>query len=208
MSRESGAVRFSDPLRASGYYAVTLLSGEPAGRISTTSAGVAFFEATLSPRPGDAAPRPEPGEPPPGARFLFPAWEVEPASSARRFSCEVRALRAAALTAALDGLLRAVTAHAALADAAVEARAVRLAEPAAHPAPLVEVLARDLWDAGFPVTFGPSWTPAPGACAAVGIGGLEEVEAFLREHPAWRVVGHVPPWTAAGAEAALWGEVW
>lgn len=100
----------------------------------------------------------------------------------------MRALDSATLAAALGGLLRSVAVHAALADAVLEARVLHLAKPVAPPAPLVEDLARDLWDAGFPVRFGPSWTPTPGASAAVGIGGLEgEMEALLAGHPAWRL---------------------
>ena len=181
---------------------VVLLTGEPAGKISTTSAGVALLEATLCARTGYAPPSVlELHTPPPGARLRLAARETEPASSECRFSCEVRALRAGALAAALDGLLRALTAHAALADAVLEARYVRLAEPVVHPAPLVEALARDLWSAGFRVSFGPSWTAAPAGGAAVGIGGLEgPFECFLREHPAWCVAS--PPQGSGRASSA------
>ena len=106
----------------------------------------------------------------------------------RRISCEIRALRAGDLAAALDEVLRAVVALATLAEAVLEACAVCLAEPATPRAPLVQGLARDLWSAGLPVSFGPSWTPAPGADIAVGARGLEvELEHFLREHPAWQL---------------------
>lgn len=68
----------------------------------------------------------------------------------------------------------------------LETRAVRLAEPSVAPAALVEKLARQLWGAGFTVSFGPSWTPIPGADVSVGTRGLEDAfEAFLRERPAW-----------------------
>ena len=93
------------------------------------------------------------------------------------------------LALALEGLLRDTAARAALADAVFEARVVRLAEPVAHPAPVVQALARDLWDAGFPVSFGPSWAPAADVGAAVGVGGFEkEIRAFLDGHPGWRTV--------------------
>ena len=164
---------------------VALVPEEPAGRISTTCAGAAFFEATLRPRPGDGLSAPALGDAPPSARF-FAAWESDPVSSSYRFSCEVRALRTAALAASLEGLLRAMPAHAALADAGLEARAVGLAVPVVPPASLVQGLARDLWAAGLPVGFGPSWAPAAGAAVAVGTGGdVGEIEAFLRAHPRW-----------------------
>jgi hypothetical protein len=146
------------------------------------------MEAAFSYRPGDAPPSPVPQlpEPPPGAAFI-PAWEGDPTSATYRFSCEVRALRAAALAAALEGILRAVTAHAALADAVLEARAIRAVDPVVYPAPLVERLARDLWEAGLRVSFGPSWVPVLDGGLAVGSAGLEgEIEGFLREHPVWR----------------------
>lgn len=168
-------------------FPVALVPEEPAGKILTTSAGVARVEATLSCRPGDAPPTvPRLLEPPPGAAF-YPEWEGDPTSTTCRFYCEVRALRAAALAAALEGILRAVTAYAALADAVLEVRAVRFVEPVVYPAPLVERLARDLWDAGLPVSFGSSWVPVSEGGLAVGGGGSGgEIEGFLRDHPAWR----------------------
>jgi len=150
-------------------------------------------EAALSYRPGDAPAPPifQFPEPPPGVAFI-PAWEGDRTSATYRFSCEVRALRAAALAAALEGLLRAVTAHAAVADAVLEARAIRSVEPVVYPGPLVERLARDLWEAGLRVSFGPSWVPVLGGGLAVGSGGSKgEIEGFLRDHPVWRAAS--PP---------------
>ena len=109
-------------------------------------------------------------------------------SAIRRVSCEVRAFYAEQLTGALDVLLRCVTTHAALSEAVLETRAVRLADPAVTSATLVEALARQLWDAGLPVSFGPSWKPAPDADVAVGARGFEEAfEAFLLAYPAWKL---------------------
>ncbi|CAA9421736.1 MAG: hypothetical protein AVDCRST_MAG78-1089 [uncultured Rubrobacteraceae bacterium] len=83
--------------------------------------------------------------------------------------------------------MRSVTAHAALAEAVLETRVVRLANPLATPAPLVEKLARQLSGAGLHASVGPSWTPAPGADASVGTRGLEGFfEAFLGAHSEWR----------------------
>ena len=184
-----GTLRGPKPAGSPGYSAVALLAEEPAGKIPTVSAGVARVEAALSCRPGDAPPsEPQLPEPPPGAVFIS-AWEGDPtASAAYRFSCEVRALRAVALAAALEGILRAVTARAALADAVLEARAIRSVEPVVYPAPLVERFARDLWEAGIRVSFGPSWVTNLDGGLAVGSGGSEgEIESFLCDHPVWRV---------------------
>jgi hypothetical protein len=129
------------------------------------------------------------GEPAVDARFYSLTQIDDAASSTRHVSCEVRALRAGQLADALDDALRSVTVHAALTEAVLETRAVRLAEPTVPVVALVEDLARQLWNAGLPVSFGPSWTPAPDADLSVGIRGLEgALEAFLRAHPTWRGV--------------------
>ncbi len=167
---------------------LALLSEEPAGRISTRNAGAISFEAKLSWRPGDGIlSGPILDEPTPGTRFYSLVQADDITSTTRQVSCEVRALHAEELTAALDSALRSVTVHAALSEAMLETRAVRLANPTVAPATLVEVLARQLWGAGFPVSFGPSWTPAPDADVSVGTRGLEGAfEAFLLTHSAWR----------------------
>ena len=199
-----GAVRGPELVRNSMYSAVALLAEEPAGKIPTVSAGVAQVEAVLTYRPGDVPPHvPQLPEPPCGAVFV-PAWENDPTSSTYRFSCEVRALRAAVLAATLEGILRAVTAHAALADAVLEARAIRSVEPVVYPAPLVERLARDLWEAGLRVSFGPSWVPMLDDGLAVGSrGSEEEMEGFLRDHPAWRAAS---PTCASDRRSTFFGE--
>ncbi|MDP9455524.1 MAG: hypothetical protein CYG60_01200 [Actinobacteria bacterium] len=111
---------------------------------------------------------------------------------AYRLSCEVRAVCPGDLAAAVDGLLRAVSAHAALAGAVLETRVVRLREPLVPDALLVGRLARDLRrrSSGLGVCFGPSWNPPPaGAAVCVGARGRErEIERLLREHPAWQPV--------------------
>jgi hypothetical protein len=166
---------------------LALLSEEPAGRISTRNAGAVSFEATLSWRPDDGIPaRSVLDGPVSGVKVYSLVQTDDLASATRRVSCEIRALRAGKLAAALDAALRSVAARAALDEAVLETRAVRLADPTVTPAALVEVLARQLWDAGFPVSFGPSWTPAPGADISVGTRGLEGAfEAFLLTHTVW-----------------------
>jgi hypothetical protein len=199
--RSRGTPRVLEPDGSPVYSVVALLAEEPAGKIPTVSAGVARVEAALSCRPGDAPPPvPRLPEPPPGAVFI-PAWGGDPTSATYRFSCEVRALRAAALAAALEGILRAVTARAALADVVLEARAIRSVDPVVYPASLVERLARDLWEAGIRVSFGPSWVPNLDAGLAVGSGGSEgEIEGFLRDHPVWRAAS---PYCASGRRSTF-----
>jgi hypothetical protein len=166
-----------------------LLSEEPAGRISTRNAGAISFEATLKWQLDDGITAElDLDVPSHGTRF-YSLVQVEDAVSAiRRVSCEVRAFYAEQLTGALDVLLRYITTHAALSEAVLETRAVRLADPTVTSATLVEALARQLWDAGLPVSFGPSWKPAPDVDVSVGTRGFEEAfEAFLLARPAWKL---------------------
>ena len=166
---------------------LALLCEEPAGRISTRNAGAVSFEATLFWRPDDGIPAGSVLDGSvSGAKVYSLVQTDDPASTTRQVSCEIRALHAEKLAAALDAALRSVAARAALDEAVLETRAVRLADPTVTPAALVEVLARQLWDAGFPVSFGPSWIPAPDADISVGTRGLEEAfEAFLLTHTVW-----------------------
>jgi hypothetical protein len=166
-----------------------LLSAERAGRISTRNAGAISFEATFKWRPEDGTTS---GlilhGPAPGARFYFLARAEDPVAAKIRITCEVRAFYTEQLIATLDDLLRYVTTHAALSDAVLEIRTVRLADPTVTSVKLVEALAWQLWDAGFPVSFGRSWSPAPEADVSVGSGGLEEAcEAFFLTHADWKL---------------------
>ena len=169
---------------------LALLSEEPAGRISIRNAGAISFKAALSWRSGDEVPAgPILGIPMPGAKFFSFIETEDVASATRHISCEVRALYDQQLTDALDAALRSVTAQAAFNEAVLETRAVRLADPLVPPATLVEELARQLWEVGLSVSFGPSWTPVPGADISVGVQGREEAfEAFLRGRLAWRTL--------------------
>jgi hypothetical protein len=123
----------------------------------------------------------------PGAKFCFLVQTDHIESATRKIFCEIRALYPEQLNGALDAVLRSVTVHAALTEAVLETRVVRLADPSeAHPA-LAETLARQLSDRGLPVSFGPSWIPAPGADVSVGIQGSGGVlERFLWSHSGWR----------------------
>ncbi len=178
----------ASPTSASKHYVLALLYEEPAGRIFTRNAGAISFEATLYWHPDDGVPSgPILDDPIPGVRF-FSLVETEDVTLAtRRISCEIRALYAEQLTAGLDAALRSVTTHAARTEAVLEWRTVRLADPLVAPAVLVEELARQLWDAGLSVSFGPSWAPTAGATISVGAMSLEDaLESFLRaSHALW-----------------------
>ena len=156
----------------------------------TLAAGSVSVDATLRARPGDAlAP---PVFPDPGPSAISHAIREDWEGGVLRISCEARATRPDDLAAAVDGLLRALSAHAACAEAVLEVRAVRLCEPLVPDALLVGGLARDLRrrrSPGVAVSFGPSWTPVPGAAVCIGARGRErEIERLLRESPAWRPV--------------------
>jgi hypothetical protein len=99
---------------------------------------------------------------------------------------EILALSEADLGLALETVLRSLTITAALSDAVLETRAARSWAPATTPAMTLQALARDLWDAGFRVTFAPSWTPVPVGAVGLGVRGAErELDGFLRSHPSW-----------------------
>ena len=167
---------------------LALLPEEPAGRISTRNAGAISFRATLTRRPDEEKRTGFTlGDPPPGARFYSLVQSGDAASAVQEICCEIRALHIEQLAGALDAVLRSVTTYAALNEAVLETRAVRLADPFVTPTALAEGLARQLSRAGLCASFGSSWTPAPFADASVGTQGLQEdFRSFLRTHPEWR----------------------
>ena len=121
------------------------------------------------------------------ARISF-AETQDPGSTGRHIVGEIRALTQQELGSALDAVLRSVTTAAALTEAVLEVEAVRWATPKAASARALQEVARDLWEAGFPVRFGPSWTPAVGADVCVGVGGANrDLGDFLSTHPSWRI---------------------
>lgn len=127
-----------------------------------------------------------PGLPGPFAHALAEVDDTEAAT--RTISGEIRALVEPALQHALDAVLRAVTERAALTEAVLETRAVYHCRPKSAPPGALQVLARDLWEAGFPVRFAPCWGPVPEPGLALGVRGAEdELAGFLRAHPSWRL---------------------
>ena len=108
-----------------------------------------------------------------------------PETGKRRLTGEIRAFTQAELAFAFETVLREITTVAALTEAVLEVGAVRSVPPGVASRQALEELARDLWDAGFGVLFGPSWAPAPGADVCVG--GSGDLQEFLRTHPSWSV---------------------
>jgi len=102
---------------------------------------------------------------------------------------DVRAFGEQDLRQAVDSVLRTISAASALSEAVLEAHAVRRCSPAVTPAAILEALAWDLRDAGFPVAFGRSWSSAPDAEIAVGSGSDgSDLAGFLSGHPSWEVL--------------------
>ena len=124
-----------------------------------------------------------------GTARISVAETQDPGPTGRRIiSGEIRALSQQELGSALDAVIRGVTTAAALTEAVLEVETVRLAIPKVGSPRALQALARDLRGAGFPVRFGPSWTPAPGADVCVGVGGANrDLGDFLSTHPSWRI---------------------
>lgn len=113
--------------------------------------------------------------------------------TSRFITGELRALNDRDLTTALDIFLRSLTSGAALTDAVLETNAFRLASPKAAQCSLVCDLARELWAAGFHVTFGPSGEPVTDADIALGTaddnGALED---FISKSESWETTPRHP----------------
>lgn len=175
--------------RAAG--AVILPTGEPAGTIATRTAGVAEFGATLVwDRDEDAPPSLTLPALPGTVRCSVVESDTPGEDPRREILGEIRAMTERDLGLALETVLRSLTVAAALSEALMEARVLRLTPPRATPSRTVQTLALDLWAAGFRVRFGPSWTPArDGAAVALGFRGAEaeELARFLGGHPSWEM---------------------
>ena len=148
-------------------------------------AGAAEFRATLAWRSPEDVPL-EPTLVGPFAAARYSLAESEgPEAATRYLSGELKALSQADLGAALEAVLREVTTFATLTEATLEVRAVRSLPPRVASPRALEGLARDLWEAGFPVRFARSWTPAPVAEAYLGLGVREDLFEFFRWHRSW-----------------------
>jgi len=177
-----------DLLRAERRLTAVLPTGEAAGTIATRSAGLVEFSATLSWRCAEDVP-PAPTLPalPESVRCSVVETD-DPGEGRREILGEILALSERDLGSALETILRSMTIAAALSDALLETRAARVVPPHSAPASALQALALDLWSAGFPVRFAPSWTPLPGGRIGLGVGGSEEeLRRFLEAHPSWEM---------------------
>jgi len=166
-----------------------LPTGDPAGTVATTTAGLLEFSATLSwERVEDVPPSPTLPALPEAARCSVVETD-DPTTGRRGILGEILALSERDLGLALETVLRSLTTTAALSDAVLETRAARVTPPATAPSATLQALALDLWEAGFEVRFAPSWTPVPEDAIGLGVLGAEkELESFLRAHPSWTLV--------------------
>jgi hypothetical protein len=164
-------------------------TGDPAGMLATSTAGLIEFSATVSwDRVEDMSQAPTLPALPETARCSVVETN-DPARCRRGILGEILALSERDLGSALETVLRSLTTTAALSDAVLEARAARVSPPAAAPATSLQALALDLWDAGFEVRFGPSWTPVPEGGVGLGVLGAEqELQNFIEAHLSWRAV--------------------
>ncbi len=173
--------------RAASGRALVLPTGELAGTVATRTAGLAEFGATLLWERGEDAP-PIPTLPAFfGGRVRCSVVESEgPGEAQREILGELRGLTQRDLGLALEIVLRSLTVAAAVSEALMETRVIRVLPPRVTPSRTAQALAMDLWEAGFAVRFGPSWTPAPDGTVAVGSRGAEaEMARFLARHPSW-----------------------
>ena len=164
-------------------------TGDPAGTVATRTAGLLEFSATLSWNRGDDLPK-APTLPALPETARCSVFETDdPEAGKRDVLGEILALSERDLGSALEKVLRSLAISAALSDAVLETRATRVTPPASVPATTLQALALDLWDAGFGVTFAPSWTPVPEGSVGLGILGAEqELQSFIEAHLSWRAL--------------------
>lgn len=165
-----------------------LPTSDRAGTIATRTAGLVEFRATLSwNKAEDEPPLPTLPALPESVRCSV-VETGDPGEGRREILGEILALSERDLGSAIETLLRSLTITAALSDALLETRAARLLPPGSAPAALLQALALDLWNAGFPVRFAPSWTPVPEGRIGLGVSGAEaELRRFLEAHPSWDI---------------------
>ncbi len=160
-------------------------TGDPAGTVATHTAGLLEFSATLSWNTLEDLPQAPTLPALPQRCSVFET--DDPETGRREVLGEILALSERDLGSALENVLRSLTISAALSDAVLETRASRVTPPASAPATTLQALALDLWDAGFGVSFAPSWTPVPEGAVGLGILGAEqELQSFIEARPSWR----------------------
>lgn len=155
----------------------------------TRSAGVVEVCASLQWQSQADVPREDllPGGAP-GALSSMLVESIGADGTSRFVEGEIRGFDSGRLAEALSHVLRALTSKAALSEAVLETRAVWSAVPRVAQGAAVDRIARDLWGAGFRVTFGASWTPVADADVAVGTAGSTgELENFFQGDSSWKV---------------------
>lgn len=171
-----------------------MLPEEPAGLIPTRAPGAVRFEVKLTWRsPEEAVLGSIIPSPLKGVRFFYldgTNGATGPGETETRcISGEIRAFTEKDLDDALDSVLGSVTSMAALTEAVLEVKTVRVARPRTLSRGAVVGLASEVWGAGFGVRFGPCWTPLwDGVEAAVGIGGLGEAHERMGGLGSWEIV--------------------
>lgn len=148
---------------------IGLLDGEPAGLILTRTAGAVTVEATLEWPPGEE-----------GVSLAGLMPELDRGTvvgSLREFSGSgftgvtgtLRSFEEENLHSVVDGALRVLSSTAAIHEAVLRARALRISRASYPEADVVQALARRLWASGLRVSFGASLSPAiPGTDVMLG----------------------------------------
>jgi hypothetical protein len=175
-------------LRSERRLDAVLPTADPAGTIATRTAGLVGFSASLSWKCAEEVPQ-APTLPvlPDNVRCSVVETD-DPEVARREILGEILGLSEGDLGSALEAVLRSLTIAASLSDALLETRAARISSPRVAPATTLQVLALDLWNAGFRVRFAPSWTPVPDGGIGLGVGGAEEeLRGFLEAHPFWEM---------------------
>jgi hypothetical protein len=164
-------------------------TGDPAGTVATRTAGLLEFSATLSWNSVEDLPK-APTLPVLPETARCSVFETDdPETGKREILGEILAFSERDLGSALENVLRSLATSAALSDAVLETRATRVTPPVSAPATALQALALDLWDAGFGVTFAPSWAPVPEGAVGLGILGAEqELRSFIEANSSWRAL--------------------
>lgn len=171
---------------------VGLLIDEPAGFVTTKIAGRTTFHATLTWRNPTDMPKIAPIRPLTCEEYRRIITETEDREAAHReISGEVAAFESRELSRLLEETLRTLTEFAALSDAVLEVRTVRVSHPFTVAPGVVRQVARDLCSGGHRVEVAPSWSRKmpPDAVVGVGVGEDFSVADFVLSLPAWTIVG-------------------
>lgn len=165
-----------DEAAPEGPMLVGLLEDEPAGVVCTRNPGVAEFEATLE-WPSEWETRSPVIPLLPSTQDLGVRSSLRESSGRRltTVSGSFSGFDEGALSAAMERILRNLLSASGVREATLQTRVLRTYR-VHHPDPeAVQRLARLIWEGGFRVRFGRSWSPAPaGAHVVLGCRGLRD----------------------------------